>query len=351
MTAATAEQQPDTAPKVKPSKVSDPEQFRMSIGEHLEELRTRLIRALVGFVVVFLVCFYFGKPLTAWFCLPLYDTLEARRMQPQVYVTEVGEAFMVDVRISLIVAVSIASPWVLYQAWMFVATGLYPTERKWVTKYIPLSVSLLIGGMAFAYFVVLPWTLGFFIDWMQDVPIPQTRTAQIADADLPTTRFTLPVYNGDPASPRDGELWVNKHQNRIKLVLGDDPDESRNKPGEPKKKLISVLQLQPSNLLAPHIRLDDYIDSVVMMLIVFGASFQLPLVVMALAKVGIVEKSTLKSKRKIVYFILFIIAAAITPGDAITATIGLSIPLALLYELGIWLAPNPEPDEDTPAPA
>jgi sec-independent protein translocase protein TatC len=74
------------------------------------------------------------------------------------------------------------------------------------------------------------------------------------------------------------------------------------------------------------------------MLLTFGLSFQLPLVVMALAKIGIVDVQTLKHMRRYVYFGLAILACAITPGDVITASVALVFPLILLYELGIWLA-------------
>jgi Sec-independent protein secretion pathway component TatC len=76
----------------------------------------------------------------------------------------------------------------------------------------------------------------------------------------------------------------------------------------------------------------------VMMLLTFGLSFQLPLLVMALVRIGIVEIPALKRARKVVYFVLLIAASVITPGDAITATVALAIPLGLLYELGIFLA-------------
>jgi sec-independent protein translocase protein TatC len=98
------------------------------------------------------------------------------------------------------------------------------------------------------------------------------------------------------------------------------------------------MPFSPQNALAPQISIDSYIDLVIGMLLTFGLSFQLPLVVMALAKVGIVEVETLKHMRKYVYFGLSILACAITPGDVITASVALTFPLVFLYEMGIWLA-------------
>src|SRR3954467_8649697 len=87
---------------------------------------------------------------------------------------EVGEPFMVFIQISLITAAVFAAPWMLYQMWMFIATGLYPHERKWVTRYIPLSISLLISGMLFVYFLVLPWPVKFFVDFGNSIPLPNS---------------------------------------------------------------------------------------------------------------------------------------------------------------------------------
>jgi sec-independent protein translocase protein TatC len=73
-------------------------------------------------------------------------------------------------------------------------------------------------------------------------------------------------------------------------------------------------------------------------LVVFGLSFQMPLIVLALERTGIADIAALKAGRRYVYFALVVIAAVITPGDVITATMALLVPLILLYELGIWLA-------------
>jgi len=167
---------------------------------------------------------------------------------------------------------------------------------------------------------VLPWTLQFFIDWSMDIKLPAATTPLL---DVTPPLFKLPKLEGDPAHPGEMEMWFNRLQKKIKINIDGG---------------IAVIHFQPTSLIAPHISLDDYIDMVVMMLLVFGLSFQLPLVVMALAKIGIVDLDLLKKSRRVVYFALVIAAAVITPGDVITATIALTVPLILLYELGIFLA-------------
>jgi sec-independent protein translocase protein TatC len=110
-----------------------------------------------------------------------------------------------------------------------------------------------------------------------------------------------------------------------------------------------VVPFGPEILASPHITLANYIDLVVGMLITFGLSFQLPLVVLALVRVGIVERQTLKEGRRYVYFGIAVLSAAITPGDTITATVLLTGPLVLLYELGIWLSRERSPESAAPA--
>lgn len=311
---------PDPSPAEAAPKLDyhDPEQYRMSIGDHLEELRNRLLKALVGFVVAGAVCMYFGNDVIYFFCRPLMSAYQERGINMQLYFTEMGEPFMVWLRISLITGAAIASPWMVYQLWLFVAAGLYRHERKWVTRYIPLSVTLLIVGMVFVYLVVLPLTVAFFLDFGITLRAPES--VQVA-----TTQplFILPHLKGDPVAPPEMGMWYNELEHKLKVHIGGKS---------------SVVQILPEGLLAPHITLQKYIDLVTMMLLVFGLAFQLPLVVMAIVRIGIVEVEQLKSARKIVYFGLLVLSAAVSPGDVITVTMLMLVPLILLYELGIVLA-------------
>jgi sec-independent protein translocase protein TatC len=297
----------------------NPDEYRMTIGEHLEELRRRVILGLVGFALVFIVCLVFGDPVLRFFCRPLYQILEAKGLTPQLQYTELGEPFVVWIRVSLVVAAAISSPWVIYQLWQFVAAGLYPHERKYVTRYAPLSIALLICGMLFVYFLVLPWTIEFFIQFGNTIEMTDAH----ASTTQPYTPTTLPVLNGNPISPREGELWFDSSTGRMKTFIG----------GQTRSFRVAT-----ETLLTPDIKLSEYISLVIGMLVVFGISFQLPLVVLALARIGIVELDQLKRMRKYVYFALAILATAITPGDVLTASVALTVPLCLLYELGIWLA-------------
>lgn len=308
----------------------DPDQYRMTIGEHLEELRRRLLLALAGFAIVFIGCLFFGQQVMAAFCRPLITVLQQYDISPQIYFTQVSDPFMVYIKISLISAAALAAPWIVWQLWQFVAAGLYPHERRVVTRYVPLSIGLLISGILFVYFLVLPWTLQFFLAFSIQIPLPVSYSPTTQNAT--TQPWTISTLKGDPEHPVEGQIWINKLDGRLKLFVGEQ---------------IRVLTFGPQNLTAPIITLPNYIDLVFGMLLTFALSFQLPLVVMALVAVGIVERESLKGSRRYVYFCMAIVAAVITPGDVITATVALMVPLIGLFELGIWLSkPMPKTMSD-----
>jgi len=297
----------------------NPDALRMTIGEHLEEFRGRVILGLIGFVIALGICLFFGDQVLLWFCRPLINILEAKQLNSQLMYQQLGEGFKVWFKVCCIVAAAIASPWIVYQLWQFVAAGLYPNERKYVTKYAPLSVALLISGMAFVYLFVLPWSIEFLIGFANDVPMPQSHIATTQ----PYTALKVPVLDGDPLHPETGELWFNSSSGRLSVQL---PHSTRS------------INFRSENLLSPEIALEEYIDLVVAMLIMFGLSFQMPLIVLALVRIGILQTTTVKAYRKHVYFVLTIIAAGITPGSDLMSMLGLTVPLCLLFELGLWLA-------------
>src|SRR4051794_23706027 len=135
--------------------VHDPEHYRMTVGEHLEELRTRLIHGLMGFVVGAVIALALGKEvIIPFFTHPLTAAQGKCGLNPQLYYTEPAQPCVVDVEISIVTGAVIASPWLLYQLWRFVSAGLYEKERRMVTKYLPLSITLLIAGELTLYFLV-----------------------------------------------------------------------------------------------------------------------------------------------------------------------------------------------------
>ena len=303
----------------------DPDHFRMTLGEHLEELRMRLIRGLGAFIPITFICLLFGHQLVAWFIRPLILALARNDLPPQVYYTETGESFMVYIQVSLIVGAAIASPWALYQAWQFIAAGLYPKERKYVTKYLPLSITLLIAGMAFMYYVVLPITLDVFLTF--NIAAPLQISAPHTGAP-PSTQpaVIIPFLDGSPANPIDGQVWVDLQTKRLNVFV---------------QNSIRSIPFMANAQVTPQITLQTYISMVIQLLIAFGIAFQLPLVVLALVRMGIVDVPQLKKMRKYVFFIIVVISAFIVP-EMVTGMCALAVPLYMLFEFGLWLARHPQ---------
>ncbi len=129
---------------------------------HLFELRTRLMRALIAVLVVLLVLFPFAKDIYALLAAPL---LKALPQGATMIATDVTGTFLVPLKVTLMAAFVIALPYVMWQAWAFVAPGLYQNEKKLVVPVILSSFVFFLIGMAFAYFFVFPIMFGFFASY------------------------------------------------------------------------------------------------------------------------------------------------------------------------------------------
>ena len=126
--------------------------------DHLIELRSRLLRGVVGLLLVFVALLPFANRLYAWLAAPLLDKLPAGG---QLIAVEVASPFFAPLKLAFFAAVVLAMPWLLYQAWAFVAPGLYQRERRLALPLLASAVTLFYGGCAFAFFVVLPAVFGF----------------------------------------------------------------------------------------------------------------------------------------------------------------------------------------------
>lgn len=233
---------------------------------HLMELRDRLLRSLIAIGVVFLCLFPFASELYDLLAHPMMRALpEGSKM----IATGVITPFLIPVKIAAMLAFLVVLPYVLYQAWAFVAPGLYAHEKKLVLPLVIASTVLFVLGIAFCYFFVFGVVFSFV--------------------------------------------------NRIA------------------PKSISV---------APDI--EQYLNFVLTMFLAFGVTFEVPIAVILLARMGVVTLEQLKNVRP--YFIVgaFIVAAVVTPPDVVSQLL-LAIPMCLLYELGLFAARffvrPPEEDE------
>ena len=190
---------------------------------------------------------------------PFGDLLAEMRQESMHPRTDgVDEAFMIYLKVSLIVGAIISSPWIFYQLWLFIGAGLYTHERKYVYTYFPMSIILFLGGAAFCFFVVIPFVLNFL--------------------------FT---FN-------------------------------------------TMLQLRPE------IKISTWITFALLVSVMFGLSFQLPLVMLFLDRISIVSAKFFREKRRHAILVIAFLSMVLTPSDPISMMM-MMIPLCILYEFGILL--------------
>ncbi|HEY1326984.1 MAG TPA: twin-arginine translocase subunit TatC [Casimicrobiaceae bacterium] len=233
---------------------NDPEATQETFLSHLIELRTRLVRSIIAVVVVLLVLFPFAKQIYSYLAMPLLKVLPNGATM---IATDVTGTFLVPLKVTLMAAFLIALPYVLYQAWAFVAPGLYQHEKRLVLPVLISSVFFFLVGMSFAYFVVFPVAFGFFAGY----------------------------------APAGVQMMTD---------------------------------------------IDKYLSFVMTMFIAFGLTFETPVVVVVLVRMGVVSLDKLRSIRPYVIVGSFVIGAIFTPPDVVSQCL-LAVPLWLLYELGLQL--------------
>jgi sec-independent protein translocase protein TatC len=134
----------------------------MTLGEHLEELRARVILSLIGLAVAVTVCLYFGSWIIVFMEKPYID---AMGMQARLQSLSPADGFTSYMKITAIAGVILSSPWIFYQLWMFVSAGLYPHEKRYVYIATPFSAGLFITGCLFFVFIIAPATLKFLVNF------------------------------------------------------------------------------------------------------------------------------------------------------------------------------------------
>jgi len=223
-----------------------------SLMGHLLELRSRLLRAVVAVMVVFLALMPFASELYARFSSPILAKLPSGS---QLQAIDVAGGFFIPIKLAFFAALLVSMPYLIYQAWAFVAPGLYQSEKKLARPILGAAVSLFYVGCAFAWFLVLPMVFGF-----------------------------LAMFTPDT----------------VAMI----PDVAR------------------------------YLDFVLVILLAFGLSFELPVAVVILVVLNVVTPTQLREARGYVVVGVFILAAVITPPDVVSQLM-LAIPLCLLFEVGI----------------
>jgi sec-independent protein translocase protein TatC len=225
---------------------------------HLVELRDRLVKAVIGVAIVCIALLAWPGPAM------IYDFLAAPMLASlpvgaKMIATGVSAPFLVPMKVTLVLALILSLPWVFYQAWAFIAPGLYAHEKRLVLPLVISSSLLFIAGVAFCYFFVFGRVFHFIANF------------------APTSIAVMPD-------------------------------------------------------------IENYLDFVISMCLAFGATFEVPVVVVILVRMGIVSVEKLKSFRPYIIVGAFVIAAIVTPPDVVSQ-LALAVPMWLLFELGLLLAP------------
>lgn len=325
-----------------------PDDVRMTLGEHLEELRTRLIRAIVAVGIGALLCYAFIDYLMAFLTWPLFAVMKKQGLEPQITFLNLPEPFITDLKIAVIVGIIISAPYSITQIWGFIAAGLYAHERKWVRRFMPVSVALFFSGVFFFLVVAAPLLVSFLISYRRAVPdvsqflptvlIPVVDNTMASDGtaesqpaislDQPLAGFHWPkmpvVTKNDPPEPPECAPWINLDKREVRVRYG--------------KQLYRIAKIEPidrQNAIAPDIRLGEYITFILHLAAAFGIGFQVPVVVAFVATIGMATAAEMGRLRRYVWFGLSIGSAVITPPD-ISSMLLLFIPMCLLYEVGLF---------------
>ena len=147
--------------------------LRMSFMEHLEELRTRILRMLIGVIVAFLLSITFCKKLWEIVSAPAVDALRHLGINPPnlAQITPMENFNVIYLKLPLLVSIFIGSPWIVYQVWAFISPGLYKREKKWAVPFILCTAGLFITGGLFAYFVAFRYGLQFLLGIGRDIHV------------------------------------------------------------------------------------------------------------------------------------------------------------------------------------
>src|SRR5210317_1862205 len=247
--------------------------------EHLAELRTRLIRSVIAFIIGMVICFTVATPIFNFLTLPLCQALGERGQDCDLIFISPQEGFFVAIKVSLLGGLMLSFPVIAHQMWRFVAPGLYKNEKGAFLPFLISSPMMFMLGAAFAFYVVTPLAYDFFLGFQQ----------------FGAEGEALP---GDPAvSPGLSVVFQGSAQ--------------------------------------------EYLNLTIKFIVAFGMCFQLPVLLTLMGKAGLVSSEGLGNVRKYAIVGILVLAAVVTPPDVITQVI-LFVVVYGLYEISIQLVKRVE---------
>lgn len=278
------------------SQSDDIEDTSAPLIEHLAELRTRLIRSVLAFLVGIILAFTVAEPILQFLLGPIEETLrELGDPSPTMQYTSPQEYLFTLFRISMVFGFALAFPVIGYQMWRFVAPGLYKKEKGAFLPFLLASPVMFLLGASFAHFVVTPLAMAFFLGFA-DVPslIADLMAGFVGDTGLTGAEVAV-------ATPETSE--------GIRITFFGKVNES--------------------------------LDITLKFIMAFGLCFQLPVLLTLMGKAGLVSAEGLKSVRKYAMVGILLLAALVTPPDVITQLI-LFVVVYGLYEVSIQLVTQVE---------
>jgi len=148
--------------------------LELPLSAHLEELRSRLGRALLATIVAFAICYPRAELVFRLLTDPLHKAASDSKLQATLIGTGVAEAFFTRLKVAFIAALFLALPVLLYQAWMFIAPGLKESEARYARLFVLFGTVFFLAGSAFCYFVVFPYGLPFLLDEYTKIGVAPT---------------------------------------------------------------------------------------------------------------------------------------------------------------------------------
>lgn len=249
--------------------------------EHLTELRTRLIRSVLAFLVGMIICFSFGSAILDFLLVPIEKTMRnLGNPNPVMQYTAPQEYFFTLIRISMVGGLAISFPVIATQLWRFVAPGLYKNEKNAFLPFLIASPMLFLTGAAFAHYIVVPLAMQFFLGFSDAASY---LTALVVEGDGRTSGIDI-VFNG---------------------------------------------------------KVNESLDITLKMIVAFGLCFQLPVLLTLMGKAGLVSTEGLRNVRKYAVVGILLLAALVTPPDVVTQLI-LFVVVYGLYEVSIFLVSRVE---------